>query len=193
MVKRRPTSTRDEKVENLIANHSMIFMGMFEEAFSAIADQMTAALSEGAGAIADVLARGATSEPGGAGVGRKLKDEVTPAVRAEIGNLFSGIREEMSSQWPKDAAVFKRYISSPAFDKGMEIVERYDFQRPKLTEKLSDEVLASYVFLLHSGDKEHRQDVQRAQGVAGRLAEATLGAMRLDRGGRSLGVGPRAS
>jgi len=129
-------------------------MGMFEEAFSAIADQMTAALSEGAGAIADVLARGATSEPGGTGVGRTLKDEVTPAVRAEIGNLFSGIREEMSSQWPKDAAVFKRYISSPAFDKGVEIVESFDFQRPKLTEKLSDEVLASYVFLLHSGDKE---------------------------------------
>ena len=87
-------------------------------------------------------------------MGKRLKNEVTPAVRAEIGSLFSGIREEMSSQWPKDAAVFKRYVSSPAFDKGIEIVERYDFRRPKLTEKLSDELLASYVFLLQSGDKE---------------------------------------
>ncbi|HEV2390580.1 MAG TPA: hypothetical protein VGS04_07650, partial [Nitrososphaerales archaeon] len=94
MVKRR-TSTREEKLENLIMNHSMIFMGMFEEAFSDIAERMTAALSEGAGAIADVLARGMTSEPEGTGVGKKLKDEVTPAVRAEIGNLFSGIREEV--------------------------------------------------------------------------------------------------
>lgn len=135
-------------------NHSMIFMGMFEEAFSDIAERMTAALSEGAGAIADVLARGMTSEPEGTGVGKKLKDEVTPAVRAEIGNLFSGIREEVSSQFPKDVAAFKRYVSSPAFDKGVEIVERYDFRRPRLTEKLSDEVLASYVFLLQSGDKE---------------------------------------
>lgn len=154
MVKRGPASSRDEKLENLIANHTMIFMGMFEEAFSALAEQMTAALSEGAGAIADVLARGSTSEPEGTGAWKKLKDEITPAVRAEIGNLFSGIREEMSSQWPKDPAVFKRYISSPAFDEGIEIVKRYDFQRPKLTEKLSDEVLASYVFLLQSGDKE---------------------------------------
>lgn len=154
MVKRRPAYTREEKLDNLIANHSMIFMGMFEEAFSTIAEQMTAALSEGAGAIADVLARGATSELGGAGAGKRLKDQVTPAVRAEIGHLFSGIREEISSQRPKDAAVFRRYVSSPDFDKGLEIVERYHFQRPKLTEKLSDEVLASYVFLLQSGDKE---------------------------------------
>ncbi|MGH9920734.1 MAG: hypothetical protein ACRD6W_17920 [Nitrososphaerales archaeon] len=135
-------------------NHSMIFMGMFEEAFSTIAENMTEALSEGAGAFADVLARGAPSAPGSASTAKKLKDKVTPAVRAEIGALFSGIREEASSQWPKDAVAFKHYISSPAFDRGIEIVEGYDFGRPKLTEKLSDEVLASYVFLLQSGDKD---------------------------------------
>ena len=154
MVKRRPTSTRDEKLENLITNHSMIFMGMFEEAFSTVAEKMTVALSEGAGALADALARGASSASGDASVGKQLENEVTPAVRAEIGNLFSGIREEVSSQWPKNAAIFKAYVSSPAFDKGIEIVERYDFRRPKLTERLSDEVLASYVFILQSGDKE---------------------------------------
>jgi hypothetical protein len=153
MAKRRPVSSRDEKLQNLIMNHSMIFMGMFEEAFSTLAEKMTEALSEGAGAIADALA-GDASNPGAAGVREKMKGEITPAVRAEIGNLFSGIREEISSQWPNDAAVFKAYISSPAFDRGIEIVERYDFRRPKLTEKLSDEVLASYVFLLQSGDKE---------------------------------------
>jgi hypothetical protein len=154
MAKRRPTRARDEKLENLIMNHSMIFMGMFEEALSTIAEKMTEAMPEGAGALADALARGASSAPGGASEGEKPKDEVTPAVRAEIVALFSGIREETSSQWPKDAAAFKRYISNPAFDRGIEIVERYDFGRPKLTERLSDEVLASYVFLLQSGDKD---------------------------------------
>jgi hypothetical protein len=44
-------------------------------------------------------------------------------------------------------------VASAAFDKGIQIVEKYDFGRPKLTEKLTDEVLASYVFLLQSGDK----------------------------------------
>jgi hypothetical protein len=50
--------------------------------------------------------------------------------------------------------VFKQYISSPAFDRGIEIVEAYDFGRPRLTEKLSDEALASYVFLVQSGNTE---------------------------------------
>jgi hypothetical protein len=154
MVKRRLAPTRDEKLENLITNHSLIFMGMFEEAFSSIAEKMTEAMSEGAGAMADALARGAPSASGETSVEKELKNEVTPAVRAEIANLFSGIRQEVSSQWPKNAAIFGAYVSSPAFDKGIEIVERYDFRRPKLTEKLSDEVLASYLFLLQSGDKE---------------------------------------
>jgi hypothetical protein len=152
MAKSRAATTRDKKLENLMMNHSLIFMGMFEEGFSTIAEKMTETLSEGIGMMEDALAEG--TSPAGVSVGKKLKDEITPAARAEIGNLFSGIREEMSSQWPKNAGLFRAYVSNPAFDRGIEIVERYDFGRPKLTEKLSDEILASYVFLLQSGDKE---------------------------------------
>jgi hypothetical protein len=148
--------TRDEKLENLVMNHSMIFMGMFEDAFSTLAEKMTEALARGTAAAADVLTEGTSSGPGvsGAAVAEKPRGEIPPEVRIQIEDLFSEIREEASSEWPKDATVFKHYVSSPAFDKGIEIVERYDFARPKLTEKLSDEVLASYVFLLQSGDKE---------------------------------------
>ena len=149
--------SREEKLENLIMNHSMVFMGLFEDAFSTLAEKMTAALAEGTTAMANALTEGASpaSGPSGvAGAGKKPRDEIPLEVRIQIEDLFSGIRDEMSSQMPKGAGVFKRYVSSPAFDKGLEIVERYDFARPKLTEKLSDEVLASYVFLLQSGDKE---------------------------------------
>ncbi len=155
MAKKRGSLTRDEKLENLIMNHSMIFMGMFEEAFSTVAEKMTEAMATGTAAIAEAL--GAGTSPGreqsqAFDEGRKSKREVSPEIRAQIGHVFSGIREEMASQWPKNASVFKQYVSSPAFDKGIEIVERYDFGRSKLTEKLSDEVLASYVFLIQSGD-----------------------------------------
>jgi len=137
--------SRDEKLENLIMNHSMIFMSIFDEAFSAIADKMT----EGSGEhMSD------SNSSGTADVGKKAGQEIAPEVRAQIGYVLSGIREEMASQWPKDASAFTQYASSPAFDKGIEIVEKYDFGRPKLTEKLTDEALASYVFLLQSGDKE---------------------------------------
>jgi len=149
--------TRDEKLENLVMNHSMVFMGMFEEAFSTLAEKMTEVLAEGTAAMADAVTEGASSSSGASGAavaGKKPRDEIPLEVRIQIEDLFSGIREEVSSQWPKDASVFKHYVSSSAFDTGIEIVERYDFARPKLTEKLSDEVLASYVFLLQSGDME---------------------------------------
>jgi hypothetical protein len=148
--------TREEKLENLIMNHSMVYMGMFEEVFSTLAEKLTEALAVGTAAVADALTKGAPSgsgASGAAGAGKKPMDEIPLEVRIQIEDVFSGIREEVSSQWPKDAGLFKRYVSSPAFDKGLEIVERYDFARPKLTEKLGDEVLASYVFLLQSGDK----------------------------------------
>jgi hypothetical protein len=147
--------TREEKLENLIMNHSMIFMGMFEEAFSTLAEKMTEAFAEGTPAVADALAGDAVSGASGArGAGKKPGEEIPLQVRIQIEDLFWGIRDEASSQLPKEAGVFKRYVSSPVFDKGLEIVERYDFARPKLTEKLSDEVLASYVFLLQSRDKD---------------------------------------
>jgi hypothetical protein len=157
MVGHGSRQTRDEKLENLIMNHSMIFMGMFEEAFSTIAEKMTEVLAKGTASMAEALGDGLSSgskQSETADVGKKLKDELAPEVRTQIEHMFSGIREEMASQWPKNARVFEQYISCPAFDKGIEIVEKYDFGRPKLTEKLSDEMLASYVFLLQSGNPE---------------------------------------
>ena len=153
MAKQVTSPTRDEKLENLILNHSLIFMGMFEEALSDIAEKITEAVARGGAAMVDALG-GMSHDPktsGGAEVAEKLKG-MTPELRNEIAYAFSGIREEVASQWPKNAAVFKRYISSLAFDKGIEIVESYDFGRPKLTQKLSDEALTSYVFLVKSGD-----------------------------------------
>jgi hypothetical protein len=156
VVKKAAGQSRDEKLENLIRNHSMIFMGMFEEAFSTIAEKMTEVMAAGSAAMAEAL--GGVSEgfkgSGGPDVAKNLKAALPPEVRMQLGHVFSDIREEMDSQWPKNASVFKQYVSSPAFDKGIKIVEKYDFGRPKLTEKLSDEVLASYVFLVQSGNAE---------------------------------------
>jgi hypothetical protein len=149
--------SRNKKLENLMMNYSVIFMGMFEEAFSALADKMTEALAMGTAAMADELSEGLPRRSGGsraAGAGKKIKHEVPLDVRIKIQELFSEIREEAASQWPKKAGLFDQYVSSRRFDKGIEIVERYDFRRPRWTERLSDEVLASYVFLLQSGDRE---------------------------------------
>ena len=125
MVGQKDRQTRDEKLENLIMDHSMIFMGMFEEAFTNIADTMTAVLASSSAMIAEALG---SSEPGSADAGKKVKDQITPEVRNQIVQVFSGIRKEMASQWPKNANLFKQYISSPDFDEGIEIVEKYRFR-----------------------------------------------------------------
>jgi hypothetical protein len=151
------SSSRDEKLENLIVNHSMIVMGMFEEAFFDIADRMTTtALSPPGGPTRAEDSRARSPAPESsppvdagkvAGGGSLAID-----VKIEIEYLFAELREEASSELPRDPADFARYASSPVFDEGISIVESYDFGRPKLTEQLTDEVLASYVFLLQSGD-----------------------------------------
>jgi hypothetical protein len=150
MVKAASRQTRNEKLENLIMNQTLIYMSLFEEAFTALAEKMNEAMTEGAAVVADALggkAKAPAKRKGGA---------LPPAVKAEIGYLFSDMRQEMASQTPQDRGAFDRYVSRPEFDEGIAIVERYDFQRPKLTEKLTDEILASYVFLLQSGDGELR-------------------------------------
>ena len=102
MTKQTPGPTRDERLENLIMNHSMIFMGMFEEALSDIAEKITEAFATGASAMAGALA-GVSSGSGSeaADMGRKKLKEMSPEVKTQIGHVFSEIREEMASHWPK--------------------------------------------------------------------------------------------
>ena len=142
----RPKPTRDQKLENLIRNQGMITMGVYDEAFEEIAETLTQAIGTRLSEAADAVSKGPE--------GRGTVPPMAPRVRMEIGVVFTEIREEMESQWPKNPRVFKDYVSNPALDRGIEIVDSYDFHRPRLTEELTDEVLASYVFLLKGGDKE---------------------------------------
>jgi len=140
MAKRRTVSAREVRLENLLTNHSMVYMGMFDEALTSLAERIAEEPS--------------ASRRLRASASNNAKHEVAPELRAQIAEVFSGIREEASSERPPDPRAFKRYASGQAFDRGLEIVEKHDFGRPKLTERLSDDVLASYVFLLLSGDEE---------------------------------------
>jgi hypothetical protein len=152
-----PLPTRDEKATNLMTNFSMLFASMFEEVFAGLAAKMSEATLGMGAALADAMTQGLSSDANGRETARKsnekVRAEVGPKVSSEVKQMFSGIREEISSKMPKNDPKFKAYLSNPAFDEGISIVERYDFRRPKLTERLSDEDLAAYVSLLKSGDE----------------------------------------
>jgi hypothetical protein len=157
MTGQRQLPTRDEKATNLMTNFSMLFASMFEEAFAGLAAKMSEATLGIGVAMADAMAQGLSSDAEGKEATRrsneKMRAEIGPKVSSEVKQMFSGIREEISSKMPENDPKFKAYLSNPAFDEGISIVERYDFGRPKLTERLSDEDLAAYVLLLKSGDE----------------------------------------
>ena len=132
-------ATRDEEVENLLLNHAIVFMALFEEAIADIGDRMAET------------------------------HQLPEAARAYLSEVISDIREEAAAQWPKDRRDLSRYIADPVFDEGVELVRRYDLGRPRLTEALDDMALVSYALLLKGGDAEATRLFRELQEWKGRL------------------------
>ena len=130
--------SRDEKVENLVTNFSMIMMGMFEGVFSA----MAAGLAEAMSGMAEALSgdHSAISKSQKAQMDAKLRD------------VFAGLRKEVSEGFANKNEQFRTFIKDPSFDDGVGIVEGNDVGLPKLTEHLTDADLARYVILLQKED-----------------------------------------
>ena len=144
-----PELSRDEKVENLIVNFSMIMMGMFEGVFAAMAAGMATALSKTADALTEAL------DSGGAAQSTKPKvEEIDAEVNSKVKEVFSGLRKEVSAGFSGREKQFKEFIKDPAFDSGVRIVESHKLSLPTLTERLSDSDLAGYVTLIQNGDPE---------------------------------------
>jgi hypothetical protein len=150
------SATRDEKVVNLMTNYTMLFASMFEDVFADLAAKMAEAVAGMGDAIAGAMSEGLS---GGAGEGAKaekrtkmVRSEIGPQASAQVKKMFSGLREEVSSKMPVNSPEFRAYLANPAFDQGIAIVEKYDFGWPRITERLGDEDLASYLLLLKSGD-----------------------------------------
>jgi hypothetical protein len=156
MTRRGPPLTRDERAANLMTNYAMLFASLFEGAFADIAVKMSEATVGMGEAIADAMSKGLSEGSGGSEMVKRTKKagpEIRPDVSGQIKKMFSGIRDEVSSKMSENAPELKAYLANPAFDQGIAIVEKYDFGRPKFTERLSDEDLASYLVLLKSGDE----------------------------------------
>lgn len=143
--------TRDEKVENLVTNFSMIMMGMFEGVFAAMASGLASALTKTAEALTDAFDEGKGSTP------KKVEDsapETEAEVNAKVKEVFSGLRKEVDEGFSHGGKSFNAFISDPSFDEGVRIVESHKLKLPMLTERLSDSDLAGYVALIQNGDPD---------------------------------------
>ena len=148
MPKEAPRLTRDDKVENLVFNFSMIMMGMFEGVFADLASGMASALTRTADALTEALDSGQGVHATAPKVG------VDSQVNSKIKDMFSGLRKEVAEEFSGKGPKFKEFIKDPAFDAGVRIVEGHRLKLPSLTERLSDSDLAGYVALIQEGDPE---------------------------------------
>jgi len=157
MTHQGPSPTRDEKVVNLMTNYTMLFASMFEDVFADLVAKMaevTVGMGDAiAGAMSEGLSGGSHEGPAAKMPKEKVKPEIAPQASEEIKKMFAGLRDQVSSKMHEDSPEFRAYLKNPAFDQGIAIVEKYDFGRPRITEKLGDGDLTSYLLLLKSGDE----------------------------------------
>jgi hypothetical protein len=141
--------TRDEKVENLVMNFSMIMMGMFEGVFAALAGGMADAMTKTADVLAEALDGTGVVSPG-----TKPSVDVNAEVNGKMKEVFSGLRKEVAEGFSDKNQAFKSFIKDTSFDQGVRIVESHRLKLPRLTEPLSDADLAGYVHFIQSEDPD---------------------------------------
>jgi F0F1-type ATP synthase membrane subunit b/b' len=91
--------------------------------------------------------------------GEKAKEEAEkefkqklPKISEEMKSMISDIRKDLYEQMEQKRKEIEPFISDPIFDAGPEIIEKYDFGIPKLSQELDDSTLAQYTYLLLSED-----------------------------------------
>ncbi len=120
---------------------------------SVMMDAFTSVMVKATGAFAEGLVEAAG--------GREAKEEVKekleaglPQVSEKMKSLISETRIEIYDQIEKQKAKMQPLLGDSAFDAGPNIIERYDFDLPRLTEQLDDTSLARYTMLLAGDDPQ---------------------------------------
>jgi hypothetical protein len=155
----RPELTRDEKVENLLINFSMLIIGMFEGALTAMAEGLTDALTKTAESITEAL----DSKGDSSSSKTPASPDPESEVHAKVKEVFSRLRREVTEGFSNKDRSFTKFIQDPAFDTGVRIVESHRFKLPRLTEHLTDSDLAGYMTLIQEGNGEVAKMMQELE------------------------------
>ena len=140
------TLDRERKIMNSIANVSILMMSIMMDAFSGLMVNMTGAVASGmAGAV------------GGEEAEAKVKEEVEqklPEANEKMKAMVSDVRKDIYLQFGEKRKEIEPYLSDSVFDVGPKIIEKYDFNLPKLTEELDDASLTQYTKLIMTEDSK---------------------------------------
>jgi len=134
----------EDKIIYAIANTSVILMGMMMGAFTQVVGSTMGAMASG---IAGAFGGKEASDK----VDQEIKHDL-PEIDAKMKAGISDMKKEIYSQMKEKGQEFKAMLADPAFELGPKIIEKYDFNLPKLTQELDDKALSQYSQLLVSED-----------------------------------------
>jgi hypothetical protein len=135
----------EDKIIYAMANTSIILMSMMMGAFT----QMI-------GSSMGAMASGMAEAFGGKEVSDKVDQEIKQGLPEIDEKMKAGIldlRKEIYSQMNQKRKELEQALSDPAFEVGPKIIEKYDFNLPKLTQALDDTALSKYSQLLVTEDE----------------------------------------
>lgn len=140
---------REDKILNTIINTSVILMSTMMGAFTQVMVNATGAMASGMAAAM-----------GGKEAEDKVNEELTqklPEVDEKMKAMITDIRKDIYAEMGQKRKRLKPLLSDALFEAGPKIVEKYDFNLPKLTEELDDNALAQYSKLLVTEDSNFQK------------------------------------
>jgi hypothetical protein len=138
---------RETKILNLICNTSILLMSIMTEAFtdvfSKLSKEMITAITTGIGAPTSTIKEihGETE---------KIQNELPKQMREQLLTMKTDITTQMRDKKEK----FESIITDRRFDEGIAIVERYNFNFPKLSCDLDERSLLGYLALLQENNEQ---------------------------------------
>jgi len=125
-----------------MANTSVILMSTMMGAFTQVIGSTMGAMASG---MAEAMGGKEASDK----VGQEIKKE-QPEFDSKMKSMISDLRKDIYSQMKQKRQELKQLLSDPTFEVGPKIIEKYDFNLPKLTHKLDDKALSQYSQLMIS-------------------------------------------
>jgi hypothetical protein len=135
---------RTTRVMSTITNTSVILMSVMMGGFAK-------AMVEATGEMASEMA-GSVDPDEGERIRAEVQEKL-PGIDEEMRSMVSEMRKDLYAQVGEKRKEIEPLLSDPAFDLGPEIVDRYEFGLPKLTEELDDASLVQYTRLLVDEDR----------------------------------------
>ena len=134
----------EDKILNAMANTSVILMSIMMGAFTQVVGSTMGAMASG---MAEAMGGKEASDK----VDKEIKQGL-PEIDAKMKAMISDLRKEIYAQMKQKRQDLKAMLSDPTFEVGPKIIEKYDFNLPKLTQELDDNTLSRYSQLLISED-----------------------------------------